>query len=101
MRLTQREIQTITRIISKRFGQNAVVTLFGSRVDDQKKGGDIDLLVEANLSTEEMFQKKLEALCDLKCALGEQKIDLITATPIETGDVPAVVLIAREKGIQL
>lgn len=101
MRLTQREIQTITRIISKRFGQDAVVTLFGSRVDDQKKGGDIDLLVEANLSTEEMFRRKLEALCDLQWALGEQKIDLVTATPNETGDVPAVILIAREEGIQL
>jgi predicted nucleotidyltransferase len=52
---------------------DAEVYLFGSRVDDTARGGDIDLLV---LSKRIGLMKKLEILAQLHEKLGERKIDL-------------------------
>ncbi|MBU0455630.1 MAG: nucleotidyltransferase domain-containing protein [Gammaproteobacteria bacterium] len=46
MRLTPFEVQTIKSIIQKH-DPNAKIYLFGSRVNDQARGGDIDLLTQA------------------------------------------------------
>ena len=43
MRLTQRQIQAIKQVAAEVFGCNAKTYLFGSRVDDSQRGGDIDL----------------------------------------------------------
>jgi len=45
MRLSTDQIQAIRQAATAAFGQGTSVWLFGSRVDDAKKGGDIDLLV--------------------------------------------------------
>ena len=45
MCLTKKEIETIVRIARESYGWNVEVYLFGSRTDDIKRGGDIDLLV--------------------------------------------------------
>ena len=47
VRLTADEVQAIKAAAAEAFGASAVVRLFGSRVDDTKRGGDIDLLIEA------------------------------------------------------
>ncbi len=47
MRLTQEEIDTIVRIAREIYGWEVKVFLFGSRTDDSKRGGDIDLLVRS------------------------------------------------------
>jgi predicted nucleotidyltransferase len=75
MRLSDIERKTIKNSL-KEIDPNASVYLFGSRVDDQKKGGDIDLLVFSNkmaLDEEIQFQSRLWNV------LGEQKIDVIIA----------------------
>ena len=46
MRITQIQREAIRKITAEVVGDDAVVTLFGSRVDDNKRGGDLDLLVE-------------------------------------------------------
>ena len=56
MRLSKKELETIKNNISNTFGETAVY-LFGSRVDDSKKGGDIDLYIISALN-ENLFQKK-------------------------------------------
>lgn len=46
MRSTPEQRDTILQIISQHFGENVKVWLFGSRVNDTKRGGDIDLYLE-------------------------------------------------------
>lgn len=43
MRITSLEKEIIRSSVKKHFGGNADVYIFGSRVDDDRKGGDIDL----------------------------------------------------------
>ena len=46
MRLTPSQIDVIKRTAIEFLGPDARITLFGSRVHDQQKGGDVDLYVE-------------------------------------------------------
>ena len=48
MRLTPDEVAAIKTAAAGAFGATAVVRLFGSRVDDSLRGGDIDLLIETD-----------------------------------------------------
>lgn len=101
MRLTENDIKSIKKAIVRHFGKDAVVVLFGSRVDDKKRGGDIDLLVESIMDEETLFLKKLDALGEMKMLLGERKIDLVAYNPESGGEIPLVVREARNTGIHL
>ena len=46
MRLTPAQHSAIRTTATEIFGEDAIIWLFGSRVDDDKRGGDIDLLIE-------------------------------------------------------
>ena len=74
MRLEKWEIDIIKNSAKEIFGNDVIVKLFGGRIDDNKKGGDIDLyVITKNKSYEN--QRKFWAL--LQIELGEQKIDII------------------------
>ena len=45
MRLNKKDIQSIVRVAKEIYGEGVEVYLFGSRTDNEKRGGDIDLLV--------------------------------------------------------
>ncbi len=93
MRLTPEERAEITRSISGR-DPSASIYLFGSRVDDSARGGDIDILV---LSREIGLWDRLDILADLHRALGEKKIDLVVYPDLSR---PFARIAARE-GVQL
>ena len=46
MRLTPSQHSAIRTTATEIFGEDVIIWLFGSRVDDDKRGGDIDLLIE-------------------------------------------------------
>lgn len=62
MRLTQEQIRRITQTVSRLAGGTADVFLFGSRLDDRARGGDVDILIEtdAPLTLIERAQIKME-----------------------------------------
>lgn len=76
MRLSKKEIQTILHVAKEIYGNGVEVYLFGSRVNDEKKGGDIDLLIRHS-SAPKGILARVRMLTRLKFLLGEQKIDII------------------------
>ena len=46
MRLSPSQTRLILDCVHQQFGADAQVMLFGSRLDDTARGGDVDLLVE-------------------------------------------------------
>ncbi len=77
MRLTETEINVIKHSATDIFGSDVAVFLFGSRVDDTKKGGDIDLYIKTNFAND--LTHKIKFLVALEQELGEQKIDIVFA----------------------
>ena len=99
MRIAFSEAKAIKETASAVFGARAEVWLFGSRADDAKKGGDIDLYVE--LPPEDCsYEKKIRFWCELIRRLGDQKIDIVIN---KTGVSPHLPIhdVARTKGIKL
>jgi len=78
MRLENSEKTSIKSIANYIFGNNSKVILFGSRVDDHLKGGDIDLYIQP-ADKSNLWEKKINFLVQLKSALGDQKIDVVIA----------------------
>lgn len=88
MRLTPVEIEAIRRAVRVVFGEAARVRVFGSRVRDDLKGGDLDLFVEvepgdASIASEQRLRDLITP------ALDDLRIDIIlhergrAVTPIE------------------
>jgi len=74
---------------------NAKIWLFGSRTDDSKKGGDIDIGV---LSKEIDLMKKCRIIRNICSKIGEQKIDLAVS---KNGDTAFFKYAVMEEGIAL
>lgn len=73
MRLKQEEIKTLKSKLYE-LSKDAKLYLFGSRVDDSKKGGDIDLLVVSDkLNKKDLRTLRIEFFKNF----GEQKLDII------------------------
>ena len=97
MRLTSHQQTIIKKLTAEIFGQDARLMLFGSRVDDTKKGGDIDLYIEVQ-DSQVVLDKKIKLLTALNLALGEQKIDLIVNDFTKEKTIYAI---AKQTGIEL
>jgi predicted nucleotidyltransferase len=96
VRLTKQQTQIITQTVTRLSGSGTGVYLFGSRLNDQAKGGDIDLLIESDtpLSLINRAQIKME----LESQLG-LPVDIVSksrgavATPFQ--------IIAKSRSAQL
>lgn len=83
MRLTREQISAIKQAVETVFGPAAEVRLFGSRADDNRRGGDIDLYIEVPATadiTSHLPDLKARLLRHLWQALGPQRIDLLIRT---------------------
>ncbi len=97
MRLKKEYIDYIKRSAIDLFGKDAKVYLFGSRINESRKGGDIDIYVETNLK-KNIFDKKIELLKRLHDKMGEQKIDIVINNHTTQ---KYIYEIARQEGIAL
>jgi len=99
MRLTPDQEQIIKSTVDRVLEAENRVWLFGSRVDDALRGGDIDLLIE----TEAAFPNRAKMLCRiygaLIYALGDRKLDVLLKDA-RTRDAP-IFNIAKRTGVLL
>jgi predicted nucleotidyltransferase len=95
MRITEREKNVIIDAVTN-VDPNAKIWLFGSRTDDNKKGGDIDIAVlSENIIKDVMQEIKIRRfICG---RIGEQKIDIVLSN---TGN-EAIFRLAVAEGTRL
>ena len=93
MRISEATAKTIVEIAYKHFGSNAQVRLFGSRLDDHARGGDIDIHIFAPGSS---YQDEIGFLVDIDEKLDE-KVDL----RVQKKEVLLIDSIARKNGVLL
>lgn len=92
MRISDEVAQRAISVISKQFGADVKIWLFGSRADDQKRGGDVDIFVETESAD---VLRKVKCKSDLT-DLFDLKVDLI----VGLGDKP-IHRIAKTTGVRL
>ena len=76
MRLQKQEIHNILQVARNIYGEKVKVYLFGSRLDNTKRGGDIDLLIRTDEEKKGVLAR-IRMIAQLKFLLGDQKIDII------------------------
>ena len=99
MRLSPVQIRIIKQQAADLLGDAARIWLFGSRVDDDARGGDIDLYVEIPQRLENRASAAARLAARLQKRLGDQRIDIIivdSATPPQP-----IHEVARTQGIPL
>ena len=102
MRLTRLEILAIEAAAKEVLPSGARVLLFGSRVDDARRGGDIDLLVEPPTPVNALLAADLSRrlAARLYRLIGERRIDIVVAAASEADD-RLIVREARRQAIEL
>jgi len=81
MRLSKPTRTLIQDTVREVFGLESTVKLFGSRINDDARGGDIDLLVELPSVTTELERKTLQLIARLQLHIGDQPIDVLVLDP--------------------
>ncbi|WP_111640043.1 nucleotidyltransferase domain-containing protein [Marinomonas shanghaiensis] len=99
MRLTEDKVQAIKQVVAMLAGEDAKVTLFGSRADDNKKGGDIDLLITVDHVVERPAVLSSKISARLIRLFEGRKVDVLLSAP-NLQCLP-IHLIAQDKGISL
>ncbi len=94
MRLTPQHSETIKGTAAQFWGADAGVVLFGSRLHDDQRGGDVDLYIET--SQPDLLQT-IRCKVMLQDAL-DMPVDLVVK-PL--GDQSPISKIARSEGVRL
>jgi predicted nucleotidyltransferase len=81
MRLNEEQVRIIRESTQSVFGAHARVRLFGSRLNEDLRGGDIDLMVECDEPVPDRLGKSLALVARLQMALGDQPIDVLVIDP--------------------
>jgi len=95
MRITENEKNVIIDAV-KNIDPDARLWLFGSRADDSKKGGDIDIAIFSEEINNDVM-KKIQVRRFICNRIGEQSIDIITSSDGKE----AFFRLAVEEGIKL
>lgn len=100
MRLTDVERVDIASAAAVVLPAGSRVSLFGSRVDDARRGGDVDLLVElpGAPSPDDIVRMRSRLTAQLYRRWGERRIDLLMCLQ-DQPDARPVVDTARRDGV--
>lgn len=88
MRITQRQRTAIVEATQEIFGEQATVRLFGSRADDAKRGGDIDLHVQISGVDPQHWEKSQKLSARICAKLGDiLPIDVVVKDDVTTDEL--------------
>ena len=79
MRISSETKVLLIETAKKIFGDNCKIYLFGSRIDNSKNGGDIDIFIETSQNVS--FQTEIEFLVEVEKNITSRHIDLIVNSP--------------------
>ena len=92
MRMTAEQVEFIAQSIRRHLGSSARIWLFGSRLDEAKKGGDVDLYVET-----EPHPLRSELRCKIEL---EETLDMAVDLIVRGFDERSpIALIAKRDGV--
>ena len=103
MRVTAEQINVIKILARRYFGEDAELWLFGSRVDDRKRGGDYDFFVETNLiDADEIIERKIAFIVDLQgsAQFEDEKIDIVVKRRVSSCKIP-IDDVAKNEGVRI
>lgn len=99
MRLAPKDVQKIKETFQSIFLEDDHLWFFGSRVDNQKRGGDIDLYIETmDDDIDQVIKRRLKFVGLLLIALGERKMDVVINQLSRPYGLP-IYRIAKETGV--
>jgi predicted nucleotidyltransferase len=99
MRLTPAQIDIIKTTAQSVLGDGARVMLFGSRVDDETKGGDVDVMIEVPQSLAEPALVSARIASRISRAMHGRKVDVLLKAP--NLQEQAIHRIATQQGVTL
>lgn len=97
--LTPAQVATIKRLSAEQFGQSACVRLFGSRLRDDGRGGDVDLMVEVDTVIERPAWQGTTLATRVSRAMYRRKVDVVLSAP-NLRELP-IHAVARQEGVVL
>ena len=99
MRIPETLIPIIKARVAEQLGSEAKIYLFGSRLDDSAKGGDLDLLVTLNRPIETPAQISALLEAQISRAFHGRKVDLLLSAPnLQSHSIHQI---AQEEGKEL
>lgn len=81
MRLTDDQTQAIKQLAQQIAGEHASVRVFGSRLDDDARGGDLDLLLELPESVANPALMAARLAAKVSRLMYGRKVDVLIAAP--------------------
>ena len=81
MRITPQQIEAIRQGTSQVAGDMARIWLFGSRVHDDARGGDVDLMLELDSDVAEPAQLSARLAARVSRAMYGRKVDVLIKAP--------------------
>jgi predicted nucleotidyltransferase len=81
MRITPEQIRVIRQGVAELAGEEASVWLFGSRLRDDARGGDVDLMLELNEAVAEPAQLASRLAVRVSRAMDGRKVDVLVKAP--------------------
>ncbi len=81
MRLTPENVKRIRELVGEIASAEAEVYLFGSRLDDRARGGDVDLLLVLPHAVERPAELTARLAARISRALGGRRVDVLLDAP--------------------
>lgn len=81
MRLTDHQAETIRQLAIQAAGSQVRVRIFGSRLDDVARGGDIDIMLELSEPIDNPALMAAQMSAKISRAMHGRKVDVLLSAP--------------------